>query len=44
MTQNKILLQLAAGKITPVEASTLLTKLNGSTVSSTPRMKVSEKG
>jgi hypothetical protein len=44
MTQNEILLQLAAGKITPVEAGELLAKVNGPTVSSTPRMKVTEKG
>ena len=35
MTQNEILLLLAAGKITPAEAGELLTKVNGPTVSST---------
>ncbi len=42
--KNEILLQLAAGKITPAEAGELLTKVNGPTVSNTPRMKVTEKG
>ena len=44
MTQNEILLLLAAGKLTPAEAGELLTKVNGPAVSSAPRMKVTEKG